>query len=128
MVCGRNGCRDSAIALALLIGVSAIVLVFLISPMGPLYTTVQISGPLPTSPNGIHLASITAPLTMTMNGDLTGQIGQVYRIWSLSNQAHTVQTPLGLATFGGAIGDGFVYEVISGTQIVLLSVNNVVFL
>jgi len=32
-----------------------------------------------------------------------------------------------LATFGGAIGDGFMAEVISTTKIVVTSVNNVVF-
>ena len=75
---------------------------------------------------------------MVLENDLGSRIGRVYRVWSRSAQPHTVRITSGalattwdgtstLATFGGAIGDGFVFEVISKTQTVLLSVNNVVF-
>lgn len=92
------------------------------------------SGPL-----AHYLDGTAAPLAMTLENDLSARVGKVYRIWSRTAQAHTVRISSGalistwdsagstLATFGGAIGDGFVFEVISRNQCVLISVNNVVF-
>lgn len=100
--------------------------------------TIKAGGVLPSSPYSVYLDSPSIPLAMILPNTLEGRVGKVYRVWSSSAQAHTIQIDAGnqdptfdgtstLATFGGAIGDGFVYEVIAPNRIVLISVNNVVF-
>lgn len=88
------------------------------------------------APYAKYLAAQGGPLAMTWPIDLTPYVSRQFRFFSLSTQAHTIQIPVGtaqyvggttLATFGGAVGDGFVAEIISPTRIVVISVNNVVF-
>jgi hypothetical protein len=93
------------------------------------------NGVIAPTPYGKYLAATAGPLAMTWPSDLTPFVTRQYRFYSTSTQAHTIQVTGGatyvggttLATFGGAIGDGFMAEVISPTKIVVTSVNNVVF-
>lgn len=98
----------------------------------------QINSVIPTTPQGHYLDSTAIALSMALPNDLSGYVGRVYRIWSRSAKAHIIQIASGgfnptfdginkVATFGGAIGDGFVFEVTDKDKIVIISVNNVVF-
>ena len=100
--------------------------------------TIKAAGVLPASPYSVYLDSPSLPLAMILPNTLGDRVGKVYRVWSSSAQPHTIQINAGnedptfdgtstLATFGGAIGDGFVYEVIAPNRIALIAVNNVVF-
>lgn len=91
------------------------------------FASIVRDGVLPDSPYAMYLDAPMAPLSMTLPIDLTPRIGVVYRVWARTAHPHTVQTPLGLATFGGARGDGFVFEVIARDLIVVHVVNNVIF-
>ena len=75
---------------------------------------------------------------MTLPNDLGHLVGIRFRVWSRTAQPHTIRIAAGglnptfdgtnkLATFGGAIGDGFVFEVIDRNRIVVEPVRNVVF-
>ena len=96
-----------------------------------------VSGVLPTTPFPIYLNSAGGPMSMTMPADLSPYIGTIYRVWSKTAQPHTIVITAGMgatwdgsatvATFGGAIGDGIVFEVISSNRVAVISVNNVVF-
>lgn len=97
-----------------------------------------INNVIPTTPGPHYLAATAIPLAMTLPNDLSGREGHVYRIWSRSAQPHTVQIASGgqnpkfdggttLATFGGAIGDGFIMEIIDKNRVVVGPVTNVVF-
>lgn len=101
-------------------------------------TTHLISRVLPVTPFAHYLDATDAPLAMLLENDLSGRVGHVYRVWSRSAQPHTVTIQAGghnptwdgtskTATFGGAIGDGFVFEVVDKNKVVLVAVNNVVF-
>lgn len=97
-----------------------------------------LSREIPPSPLVHYLDSTAGPLTMTLPNDLSAYVGKVYRIRSRSAQPHVVRISTGgdnptwdgtntLATFGGAIGDGMVFEVVSKDRIVLDPVTNVAF-
>lgn len=92
-------------------------------------TLIYSSGTLPSSPYPIYLNQAAFALAMVMPTDLSGLVGNVYRVWSLTAQPHTVTIPSTnqIATLGGAIGDGFVFEVISANRIVVWNAINVVF-
>lgn len=100
------------------------------------YLSIRGSGLLPTTPYVFYVDSSAVPAAMVLPNDLSPYIGNKYRIWSRTSQAHTV-TISGLgstfngaattATFGGAVGDGFEFEVISGNFIRVTSPVNVVF-
>jgi hypothetical protein len=85
------------------------------------------NGVLPDTPYAQYLDAPMAPLELSLPTDLTPRIGVVYRIWARTAFPHTVRTPLGVATFGGARGDGFVFEVLARDLIVVHAVNNVIF-
>jgi hypothetical protein len=95
------------------------------------------SGILPVNPFVFYIAAAGTPVAMTLPNDLTPYIGNIYRVWSKTAQAHTL-TISGLgstfdgvatqATFGGAIGDGLIFEVIAANRIVVISSVNVVFI
>lgn len=99
---------------------------------------VRLSTVLPSSPNAILLDSASVPLSMTLPNDLSHLVGLRFRVWSITAQPHTIRIATGaytstwdgsnkLATFGGAIGDGLVFEVIARDRIVAEPVRNVVF-
>lgn len=102
-------------------------------------TTHLSSGPLPLSPSAHYLASTDGPLAMTIENDLSGRgAGTIYRIYSTTAQPHTVVILAGVentnfkgnlktATFGGAIGDGFTFEVTSKNTMAIGPVTNVQF-
>ena len=94
------------------------------------------SGPLPSTPYAFYIRSSAVPVQIVLPADLTPFVGKVYRIWSLTAQGHTIVIGGGFnyfngaantATFGGAIGDGFEFEVISPTFVRVISDVNVVF-
>jgi hypothetical protein len=105
------------------------------------YSTVKnlsVSQTIPPSSSGVYIESASTPIALTLPNDMSEYIGRVYHIWSLTAQPHTVTISTGLAvskftgmtgtaTLGGAIGDGFVFEVISANHAVILSSTNVVF-
>ncbi len=91
---------------------------------------------MPASPFVFHVGGSALPVALTLPNDLTPYIGKIYRLWSVSPQVHTL-TIQGtgttfdgvnkVATWGGAIGDGVMFEVLQANRIVLISVNNVNF-
>lgn len=98
----------------------------------------QSSGVLDQTPFAHYLDSTGSAMAMVLENDVSGRVGRIYRIWSRSARAHTVTILNGArsttwdgvnkkATFGGSIGDGFVFEVIDKDKIAVLSVTNVVF-
>lgn len=98
------------------------------------YLPVYASRAIPVTPYAIYLDQAALPVQLTLPYDLTNRIGNIYRIWSRSEQPHFIDmvqmTWDGVnnrAVFGGAIGDGLVFEVISPTRVALLSVVNVHF-
>jgi hypothetical protein len=101
-------------------------------------TSFQISGQIQPSPYAANLDSTGAPLAMTIPNDLSAYIDKDYKIFSRTAQPHIVTISAGslmttwdgvntVATFGGAVGDGFVFRVIDKNHIVILFVNNVAF-
>lgn len=98
--------------------------------------TLTVSGVLPATPYTFLINSAANPITIQMPGNLNGYgTATSYAIWSLTTQQHVIQLGLGAtfdgtnsrATFGGAIGDGIVFQVISSSRVAVISVNNVVF-
>ena len=96
------------------------------------------SGLLDQTPFSHYLDSTGTHLAMNLENDLSVRVGRIYRIWSRSAQPHTVTILNGAqtstwdgvnkkATFGGSIGDGFVFEIIDKNKIAVISVTNVVF-
>jgi hypothetical protein len=100
------------------------------------YLSIRGSGLLPTTPYVFYVDSSAIPAAMILPNNLAPYVGNVYRVWSRTSQAHTI-TIQGLgstfnggattATFGGAIGDGLEFEVISANFIRVISAVNVVF-
>lgn len=91
---------------------------------------------MPGSPYIFHIGGSALPVALTLPNDLTPYVGRIYRIWSVSPQVHTLTIQgtgttfdgsTRVATFGGAIGDGLMFEVLQWNRIVLISVNNVAF-
>ena len=100
----------------------------------PLYPVV--SGVLPPSPYVFYLNAAASPITLTLPQNLSPYVGGIYRIVSLTAQPHVIHLAQPgatwdgtsvTATFGGGIGDGIEFEVISASRIVLWSVNGVTF-
>ncbi|MDB9801158.1 hypothetical protein OAB94_02150 [Flavobacteriaceae bacterium] len=96
------------------------------------------SGEIAIKPYTAHLDSSAAPIAMTLPNDLTPYIGMVRAIYTTTAQPHTVTIQSGtyvstwdgintVATFGGAIGDGLTYRVISKNRITILPPTNIVF-
>lgn len=120
-----------AVVVAVVAGFSLTYVNYFNSPV-PIYN----EGVLPATPYVFHLEGSGSPVVLTLPNDLTDRIGNIYRIWSKTNQPHTVTiTGTGTtfdgvstqAVFGGSIGDGFTFEVISKNRIVLGIVSNVIF-
>lgn len=98
---------------------------------------ISYGGPLPVTPYVFYITASGSPAALTLPNNLANYVGNVYRIWSLTNQPHTI-TIQGMgstfngaatvATFGGAIGDGFVFEVISANFIRVIQAVNVIFI
>jgi hypothetical protein len=94
------------------------------------------SGPLPNAPYVYYIDSAGAAAALVLPNDLSGYVGNIYRVWSRTAQPHTV-TLYGMgttfdgttrvATFGGAIGDGLMFEVIAPNRAVVIASINVVF-
>ncbi len=129
----------SVAAFALVIAVlSAIMTYYAYSEAYRYSQTAQIyvSSELPISPYTFRVGGSATLVELTLPNNLAPYIGKIFRIWSVSPQIHTL-TIMGtgstfdgsstVATFGGAIGDGFVFEVVTSNLIVVISVNNVVF-
>ena len=98
------------------------------------YTT---SGEIKNTPYKIRLDG-AAPLAMTLPNDLSAYVAVTYSIFAGTAQAHTITIPAGtysttfdgtntIATFGGAVGDGIMIEVIGKDKIVIISNTNVAF-
>lgn len=92
---------------------------------------------LPSSPYAIRIDG-TAPVATVLPNDLQAYVGRTFYVYSLSAQAHTITITAGtltstwdgtntVATFGGAIGDGMTFHVLSRDRIVIVSNTNVVF-
>lgn len=89
------------------------------------------SGTIQATPYVIHLGQAAAPMQMEI---FERDVGSLYRIVSLTNQPHKVRLQgatwdgvNNMATFGGSVGDGLLYEVISASRVVVHSAINVVF-
>jgi len=109
--------------LAIMFGIAAIVLgalaySYLQYDIAPAF--VRGSGPIPPTPYVFYVDAGSAA-AMVLPNDLSAYVGKVIRIWSRTSQAHTLtidgfgSTFDGLGNtvqFGGAIGDGVVFEVI----------------
>lgn len=102
----------------------------------PASNSLVVSGLLPTTPYTFLINAAANPITLQMPGNLQDYgTATPYAIWSLTAQQHVIQLGLGAtfdgtntrATFGGAVGDGLVFQVISATRVAVISVNNVVF-
>ena len=91
------------------------------------YAAIVYSGPLPETPYAIYLDQAAIPLQMTLPGDLTSRVGNVYRVWSRTTQPHSIVFPTGVGTtwngvhtkavWSGAIGNGLVFEVIGPNRV-----------
>ncbi len=86
------------------------------------------------SPYVFYLGGSVIPVQLTIPSDLSSYIGKTYQIWSTTAQPHTVVSTFAsfdgsatTATFGGSIGDGFVFSVIAPNRMVITSATNVVF-
>ena len=95
---------------------------------------VQSSQPMTVSPFAFYIGGANIPLNLQIPNDLTNYVGKVYRVWAVdAGHAHTVTSGTAtfdmvgskVMTFGGAIGDGFMFEVISPNRIVIISATNV---
>jgi hypothetical protein len=86
------------------------------------------------------LSSAGVALQLTLLNDLSTYKGETHTIVSTTNQPHTVVIQAGVinsawdkpgasltATFGGAINDGFTFQVINESQIYIKSNTNVAF-
>lgn len=90
---------------------------------------VKTSMAMPSSPYAIYLGKDSgATIELTLSSDLSNYVGKVYRVWSLSDKPHKIISGSAtfdggnhVATFGGSIGDGMVFEVISASRIVMIS-------
>ena len=134
-----HGATLAAAILAVIIAVVAIVLGGLAYTNVSRFTgevSIHSSGALPDSPFPIYLNQAAAPLAMLLPIDLGNRVGNVYRVWSKTAQPHTLTIASGgatwdgtnrVATFGGAIGDGLVFEVIDATKVVVWTSINVAF-
>jgi len=135
-----HGATLAAAVLAVLISIAAAVLGGLAFTNVNYHngeTLIHTPGALPATPYPIYLNQAAAPLGMILPSTLDGRVGNVYRVWSLTAQPHTISIAAGggitwdgvntVATFGGAIGDGLVFEVIAKNKVVVLSVINVAF-
>lgn len=97
------------------------------------------NGVLGTNDYTVHLDSTAAALAITLPNDLSKyNMGKIYMIHSNTAQPHTVTIDPGTltttfdgvntaATFGGGVGDGFAFKVISKTRAVVMSPINIVF-
>jgi len=94
------------------------------------------SGFFPNAPNVFYIDSAGIAATLTLPSDLTNYVGNIYRVWSRTSQMHVIRLSVGtefiggstVATFQGNVGDGFVFEVVSATRIIVWpSPINVVF-
>jgi hypothetical protein len=100
-----------------------------------IYTTT--SATLTSQEENHFLDASAAPMALLLPADMTDYVGGVYRVYSRTAQAHTVTIALGgatyyggsarVATFGGAIGDGFEFLVLSPTIVQVTDVRNVIF-
>ncbi len=102
-------------------------------------TTYRKSGPISASTSVHFLDATDGALTMTLENDFSGRVGEVYSIVARSAQMHTVTILSGgqnptfgpgsakIAKFGGAIGDGFVFQITSANTMFIWFVNNVDF-
>lgn len=96
---------------------------------------VSTSQPMTSTPYAFYMGGANVPLNLQIPNDLSTYVGKVYRVWAIDvGHQHTVSSGTAtfdgfskLATFGGAIGDGFVFEVISTNRIAIISATNVVF-
>lgn len=93
---------------------------------------------IPISPFGHHLDGKGAPLAMTLPNDLSNYIGITLNVYALDAQPHTITIDSGtltstwdgantVATFGGAIGDGITFRVLSKNMITVQFTKNIVF-
>ncbi len=138
---GEGSLRNILIAiaaLALIVSVVAVVIAVLAYQKYLTPVTLSVSQAVPSGVNAVYIDSAASPIGLTLANDMRPYVGKVYRVWSLTAQAHTVSITTGqsvstftggtrVATFGGAIGDGFVFEVISANHAVVISSTNVVF-
>ena len=92
-------------------------------------------GPITSSPYVFYIDASGFPAELILPNDLSDYVGKVYRVWSRTSEAHTIRiagfgvTFNGVGstlTFGGAVGDGVVFEVISPAFVVIHNSRNVV--
>lgn len=133
-----RGCTLATSVLAVLISIAAIVVgvlayVYLQYHIAP--AIIRGSGPIPSSPYVFYVDAAGAPAAMILPNDLSEYVGKVYRIFSRTSQPHTLQlsgtgnTFDGIGStvqFGGAIGNGLVFEVIAPNFVVVHVAKNVV--
>lgn len=88
------------------------------------------------TPYVYYIEASGAPVVLSLPGDLTPYIGNIYRIYSNTAQPHVVQfsgptatfdAAATTATFGGNIRDGFEFEVTSAQIANVKNIKNVVF-
>lgn len=100
------------------------------------YLSIVTSRAFPTGPFVLYIDQAAIPVVLTLPNNLQDYVGHTYRVWSRTAQAHVVSIAgtgstfdgtATTATFGGAIGDGFVFEVIDRNRAVIVSATNVVF-
>ena len=136
---------NGALGLVILAAVVVIATIIYVAILnGDVYSVTKItsylsSATIPAKTFTSSLDSTAAPLGMSMLNDLTDYVsGNVYAIYSNTAQPHTVTLIDGVlattwdgvntvATFGGAVGDGITFRVISSTNIVIENIINVSF-
>ena len=92
------------------------------------------AGPLQTGVKEQYI-EVAAAAAMTLPGDLSAYINQIICLTSKTAFAHTLTLGAGatfdgvntVATLGGAVGDGFCFQVFSSTQVQIRSLLNVAF-
>jgi hypothetical protein len=99
-------------------------------------TSIYVSQFLPPTPYPFYIEGSGMVLVLTLPSDLSAYRGNIYRIYSNTAQSHIVQIASGgakfdgittTATFGGQIGDGFDFELITSKFVNVKFVKNVIF-
>lgn len=141
----KNCCKNVNSAL---IGISIIILllsIFMIIYSAFTYYTVQDltvvdviqnNGIISAKPYTKHFVAASIPILRTLPNDLSDYIGAEYTIISTTAQSHKITISSGslsttwdgvntVLTFGGSIGDGLKFNVISKNRIVITSPINI---
>lgn len=141
----KGACCQNAVNI--LIGISVFILIlsvcalifaafqyYAVEDITGVYIT-QANGVIPSHPFTTHLSAAAVAQLMTLPNDLSPYIGGPgFTVFSTTAQIHTITIQSGVlsstwdgvntvATFGGAVGDGLKFDVISKNRIVATPIN-----